>query len=61
MEDILCEPHNLIGSLKEDRKNLREAMKFFFDINSLVARCCWKASSGDMEGESFLEECIALK
>ena len=36
-------------------------MKNFVDINALVARCCWKASSGDMEGEAFLEECIALK
>ena len=49
------------GSLKEDRKKLRAAMKNIVDINALVARCCWKASSGDMEGESFLEECIALK
>ena len=61
MEDIFGEPHHLSGSLKEDRKNLREAMKNFVDINALVARCCWQASSGDMEGESFLEECIALK
>ena len=36
-------------------------MKNVVDINALVARCCWKASSGNMEGESFLEECIALK
>ena len=36
-------------------------MKNIVDINALVARCCWKYSSGDMEGESFLEECIALK
>ena len=51
MEDIVGEPHHLSGSLKEDRKNLREAMKNFVDINALVARCCWKASGGDMEGE----------
>ena len=38
-----------------------EAMKNFVGINALVARCCWKASGGEMEGESFLEECIALK
>ena len=37
------------------------AMKNLLDINALVARCCWKAFGGDMEGESFLEECIALK
>ena len=61
MEDILGEPHDLIGSLKEDIKKLREAMKNIVDINSLVTRCCWKYSSGDMEGEDFLEECIALK
>ena len=61
LEDILGYPHNLIGSLKEDRKKLREAIKNVFDINALVTRCCWKAFSGDMEGEAFLEECIALK
>ena len=61
VEDILGETHHLSGSLKEDRKKLRAAMKNIVDINALVARCCWKASSGDMEGESFLEECIALK
>ena len=37
------------------------SMKNFVDINALVARCCWQASGGDMEGEAFLEECIALK
>ena len=48
VEDILGEPHHLIGSLKEDRKNLRAAMKTFVDINALVERCCWKASGGKM-------------
>ena len=61
MEDLLCEPHNLSGSLKEDRNKLMEAMKTFVDINALVARCCWKASGGEMEGEAFMEECIAMK
>ena len=61
MEDILFEPHHLIGSLKEEKKKLRLAMKNFVDINALVERCCWKASSGEMEGEAFLEECIALR
>ena len=61
MEDIICEPHHLIGSLKEDIEKLMESMNNFVDINVLVARRCWKASSGDMEGESFLEERIALK
>ena len=61
MEDIIGEPHHLSGSLKEDRKKLRAAMKNIVDINAFVTRCCWKASSGDTEGESFLEECIALK
>ena len=61
MEDLLCEPHHFIGSLKEDREKLMEAMKKFVDINALVARCCWKASGGEMEGEAFMEECIELK
>ena len=38
-----------------------EAMNNLVDINALVERCCWKDSRGEMEGESFLEECIALK
>ena len=50
VEDILGETHHLSGSLKEDRKKLRAAMKNIVDINALVERCCWKASSGDMEG-----------
>ena len=61
MEDILGEPHHLIGSLKEDKKKLMAAMKNIVDINALVVRCCWKNSSRDMEGEAFLEECTALK
>ena len=61
MEDILCKPHHLSGPLKEDKNNLREAMKNFVDINALVARCCWKDFGGEMEGEAFLEECIELK
>ena len=50
-----------VDPIKEDRKNLREAMKNFVDINALVARCCWKGSGGEMEGEAFMGECIALK
>ena len=61
MEDIVGEPHHLSGSLKEEKKNLREAMKNCVDINALVARCCWQVCGRDMEGEVFLEECIALK
>ena len=61
MEDIICEPHHLSGPLKEDRENLKAALKNLVDINALVARCCWKASGGEMEGEAFLEECIELK
>ena len=61
-EDLLCETHNLGGSLKEDRKKLMEPMKNFVDVNALVARCCWKASGGEMEGEAFMGECgITLK
>ena len=61
VQDLLCEPHHLSGPLKEDREKLKAALKNLVDINALVARCCWKASGGEMEGESFLEECIALK
>ena len=61
MEDLLCETHHLIGPLKEDRENFMESMNNFADINALVARCCWKASGEEMEGEAFMEECIALK
>ena len=61
VQDILCETHSLSGSLKEDRENRRASLKNLVDINALVAKCCWKASGGEMEGESLLEECIALK
>ena len=61
VDDLLCEPHNLSGSLKEERNNLIKSMKNFVDINALVARCCWKDSGGEMEGEAFMEECIALQ
>ena len=57
-EDILCEPHHLSGPLKEDRENFMAAMNNLVDIIALVERCCWKASGGEMEEESFLEECI---
>ena len=36
-------------------------MKNFVEINALVAKCCWKASGGEMEGEYFLEDFLALK
>ena len=55
VEDISCETHHLIKSLKEDRESIMASMNNFVDINALVARCCWKASRGEMEGESFLE------
>ena len=61
MDYLLCELHNLSGSVKEERKNHMEAVKNFVDINALVARWCWKASGGEMEGEAFMGECIALK
>ena len=61
MEEILFEPHHLIGSLKEDREKLMESLNNGGDINGLVARCCWKYYGGEMEGETFLEECIELK
>ena len=61
MEDLICEPHHLSGSLKEDREKLMESLKNLVHINALVARWCWKASGGEMEGESFMGECIELK
>ena len=47
MENFPCETHLLSGSLKEDREKLMEFMNNFVDINSLVTRCCWKASKGE--------------
>ena len=38
-----------------------EAMNDLVDMSSLVRRCCWEASIGELEGEAFLEECIELK
>ena len=61
MEDLLCDPHHLIGSLNEDKYKLMEAMNKFVETNTLVTRCCWKYSRGEQEGESFLEEFMALK
>ena len=61
VEDLLCEPHQLRGSLKEDKEKLIAAMNNLANINALVTRCCWKASIGELEGEAFLEEFIGLK
>ena len=61
VHDLLCEPHHLSGPLKEDREKIKEALKNLVDINALMAKCCWKAYGGEMEGESFPEECIELK
>ena len=61
VHELLCESHHLSGPLKEDGEKLKAALKNLLDINALVARCCWKASGGEMEGEALLEECIALK
>ena len=61
MDYLICEPHNLSGSLKEDREKLMEAMNHLVYINDLVERCGWKASRGEMEQESFLEECMEIK
>ena len=36
VEDLICEPHHLSGSLKEDREKLMEVMKNFVDTNALV-------------------------
>ena len=40
VDDLIFEPHNLSGSLKEDIMKLMVAMKNVFDINSLVEKCC---------------------
>ena len=56
VEDILGETHNFIGSINQDTNNLMESMKNFVDINGLLEKCCWKASGGEMEGQSFLDE-----
>ena len=61
VEDNICDSHHLSGPLKEDREKFMASMDNLADINALVARCCWKAFGGEMEGEAFLEECIALK
>ena len=61
VEYFICEQHNLSISLKEDGEKLVEALKKLVGINALVERCCWKYFGGEMEGEAFLEECIALK
>ena len=61
MEDFICDTNHLSGSLKGDIEKLMSSMNNLVDINAWVARCCWKASGGEMEGEAFLEECIALK
>ena len=61
VEDLLCEPHHLSGSLKEDRENLMAAMNNFVYTNALVARGCWKYSRGELEGETYMEEFITLK
>ena len=61
MEDILYEQHHFTGSLKEDREKLMASMNNLVDINALVERCYRKDYEGEMEGESLLEECIALK
>ena len=42
------------GSLKEDREKLTSSMNNLVDTNSLVTRCCWKDSVGELEGKDFL-------
>ena len=49
------------GSVKEDKETFMGAMNNFVDTNSMVERCCWKASRGELEKEEFMEEFIALK
>ena len=40
VEDILCEPHYLSGSLKEDQEKLMETTRKFVETNALVTKCC---------------------
>ena len=61
MENFPYETHLFSGSIKEDTENLRTRMKNIVDTNSLVTRCCWKYSEGEMERDTFMEECIELK
>ena len=54
MEVIICESHPLSVSLRKNQGNIMAAMKHFVDTNSLVTRCCRRASNEELEGESFL-------
>ena len=49
VDNIIFEPHHLSGSLKEDRENLIVSMNNFLDTNTLVTRCCSKASIGELK------------
>ena len=50
MKDILCEPHQLRISLKEDKEKIMASMNNLVHINALVIRCHWKDSVGELEG-----------
>ena len=53
--------HMLEKSCEEDNIDQAPIERKTILTNALVARCCWKASGGKMEGETFLEECLSLK
>ena len=40
LNNPLCEPHHLVGSLKEGEEKLRVCKEIFVDENALVSRCC---------------------
>ena len=50
VEDLICEPPHLSGSIKDDRDNLMESMNNFVYTNALATICCWKASVRELEG-----------
>ena len=54
MNNILCEPHHFIGSLKEGEENIIETKELFVDANALVSRCCWRYSEEGLEEKKFL-------
>ena len=54
VEDILCVTHILSGSLREKQENIIAAMNDFVDTNGMVTIRYWRASSEELEGDSFL-------
>ena len=49
VKNILGEPHQLGGTLKEGEDNIRAANELFVDANSLVSRFYWRDSKEGLE------------